>query len=217
MKRLFRLLPALLPALFLSGCRDQGDGGEELGFLRNPGADYAPAVATADLFPLTPGRVWSYRIDGSKAVEEVRAGADGTLTTTRGGQVVQTERCRVDAVGVWLVGSDSQPVQPALPLLALPLEEERVSEWQGTLGAGAGQAWTRATRRESVATPAGTFDAWRVDTRTDLTRGERREIVYTTRWLAPGVGVVRVRIASAGRALVKSLMKTNKIETSGVK
>ena len=230
-RRPFAVFSLALLTLAAAGCRNQSDGGEELSYIRTPGSGYAPTVATENLLPLRAGAHWSLEVRNEKAAlpdEEQRVvGANatgGTIETLQEGKVTQTETYRVTSKGIEILAtgvSVSQTLSPPLLLIPLPPEEEKVSVWQGSAGSGAqtfvGQAWSRVTRRETVTTPAGTFAAWRVDTRTELTLGDRRERVQITRWLTPGIGIVRQKIVTPGQIIVKDLKKLPDIETTGVK
>jgi hypothetical protein len=230
-KQYFLFIALAFLLVILSGCRNQSDSGEELSYILMPGGSYAPNVRSDDLLPLRKGAHWTLQVRNQKGdlpEEEQRvtnAGATGgTIETIRGGKVVQTETYRVSAKGIEILATGvgtSQTLNPPVLLIALPPEEEKVSAWQGTAGNGkqtfAGQAWSRVTRRENVTTPAGTFAAWRVDTRTDMTLGKAHELVHFTRWLTPGIGIVRQRLVTQGQIIVKDLKKLPDVETTGVK
>jgi hypothetical protein len=228
--RRIRFLPILL-ALAAVGCRNQADGGEELSYIRTPGDDYLPAVRSENLLPLRAGARWTLEVRAEKGMlpdEEQRVtradAGGGTIETLQNGKVTQTETYRVSPKGIEIVATGvgvAQTLNPPLPLVRYPIEEEKIYSWQGTAGRGAktfiGQAWSRATRRETVSTPAGNFSAWRVETRTLLTLGDRQELVYITRWMVPGIGIVRQKVVTPGGTVMKKLKKLPDIETTGVK
>lgn len=222
---------SLLLATVAVGCRNQADSGEDLSYIRTPGEDYLPAVRAEKLLPLRAGARWTMEVRTEKAMlpdEEqrvARVDADGgTIETLQDGKVTQTETYRLSPKGIAIVATGigtAQALNPPLTLVEYPIVEEKIHSWQGTAGQGAktfvGQAWSRAARRETVATPAGKFAAWRVETRTILTLGERRELVYIARWMVPGIGIVRQKIVTPGGAMIKNLKKLPDIETSEVK
>lgn len=225
-----KALPFLL-ALVAVGCRNQADSGEDLSFIRTPDASYLPMVRPENLLPLRAGAHWTFQVQSDKKIlgeEEqrvVRADArGGTIETIQNGKVVQTETYRLSPKGIEIVATGVGAVQtlsPPLFLVRFPIEEERVDSWQGTAGKGAktftGQAWSRVTRRETVTTPAGTFAAWRVETRTLLTQGDRQELAYIIRWMTPDIGIVRQKIMTPSGAMIKYLKKLPEVETTGVK
>ena len=156
--------------------------------------------------------------------EEMSVVPGGTIQMSQQGKVLQNETYLAGPTGIAIVATGLpklKPLHPPLTLVALPIEEEKVISWQGTMGEGAstyaGQGWSRATRRESVATPAGVFAAWRVDTCTELTLGDKRERVHLSRWLSPGIGIVRLRMISEGQIVIKELKKLPIVETNRVK
>ena len=231
LRTLRRFAPLALP-LALGACRNQSDSGEELSYIRTEVKSYAPQVSSESLLPLRNGARWELQVanEGGERLEDEQqrvvrtTPTGGTIETLRGGKVVQTETYRVTPQKIELLATGidkSHSLNPPLTLLALPVAEESVLSWQGTAGSGdqtfAGQAFSRPTRRETVQTPAGAFAAWRVDTRTELTMGGRRELVHLSRWFSPGIGIVRQRVATQGHILIKELKKLPDVETTGVK
>ncbi len=209
-------------ALLLTGCRNQADAGEELNYLRTEPEEYSPErVDTKDLLPLKAGGRWEYDVKRSKG-EPSRENVVVTSTNGKGtileswekGKVVSRDQYRVDDKGVWvtavMIDEKMMPITPDMPLLSLPIEEEKVNLWQGTIGSGkttmAGRVWIRTTRRQKLKTPAGEFMAYRVDMRSELSGQGRNATLLASRWFAPGVGIVKVRAVDSKVTLVKELL-----------
>ncbi len=79
-------------------------------------------------------------------------------------------------------------IVPALPVLPEEVEVGQKWTWEGKAGPDNGKQSSEVLRREQVETPAGTFDAFVVQT--DY-QGEDDSRGRLTRWVAPGVGVVK--------------------------
>lgn len=216
-------------ALTLIGCRDQGDRGEELSYVRGNPDDYEPeGKLSGDLLPLTPGTLWQYKtVDdkGKTGTEELVALPGGVLELRVKGKASTRDTYRSGPDGLFVVGiAQPAPMQisPPLPTVVLPIKEGVVTTWQGTVGTEKNtvmaSSWTRVTRREKVKTPAGEFLTWRVDMRTTVV-GDKGGSLLVTRWFAPGVGVVRLRSIDAKSRTIKELVakKTISLVTSGVK
>ncbi|MGC4042218.1 MAG: hypothetical protein QM758_00250 [Armatimonas sp.] len=223
------LLAAL--ALLVTGCRNQADAGEELNYLRSDPNDYGSPLDTKDLFPLKQGARLEYGVmrskgdpyreeatvvsyNGTDAVIESRDKEKKTLLSREG--------YHIDAKGVWVssVLLNDAPVQinPPLPFLPLPIEEGKVTAWQGTIGSGksmvAGRAWTRVTRRQKMKITAGEFMAYRIDLRTELSGNGQNSALLASRWFVPGVGVIRTRSVDGRSTLVKELLTQKKMNSS---
>jgi hypothetical protein len=221
------LLLALL--VFLCGCRNQADHGEELSYLRPNPEVYEPReVGTKDLLPLVPGARWRYKVtrpDGKESSLETTALSGQVLEGRTEGKLESRDTYRFHPAGISIVGTyldGPAPITPELPLLSLPLKEGEITTWQGTIGTNAttlpARAWVRVTRREKVHVPAGDFATWRVDMRTDVMKG-RSQALLVTRWLAPGVGVVRMRLVQGKNLTLWELVEKKSVSsaTNGVK
>jgi hypothetical protein len=190
--------------VLLGGCRNQADHGEELNYLRADPEVYDPgALSTSKLLPLVPGTRWRYKVtrsDGKESSLETTALPGQVLEGRSENRLESHDTFKFGPTGISIVGTwvnGPAPVTPELPLITLPVKEGQISTWQGTIGINKttlpARAWIRVTRREKVKVPMGTFQAWRVDMRTDVTQG-RQQAMLVTRWMTPGVGVVRMRL-----------------------
>jgi hypothetical protein len=220
---------ALLGFLLLCGCRNQADHGEELSYLRPNPEVYEPGtLSTEKLLPLVPGTRWRYKVvrpEGKESSLETTALPGQILEGRTEGRLESRDTFRIGPSGISIVETfvgGASPITPELPLVVLPMKEGAITAWQGTIGTNKttvpARAWVRVTRREKVKVPMGEFAAWRVDMRTDvMQRGQQAMLV--TRWLAPGVGVVRMRLVQNKQVTLWELVEKKSVSsaTNGVK
>ncbi len=218
-----------LALVMLGGCRNQADHGEEMSYLRVDPEIYGPdKLSTEHLLPLVPGTRWRYKVtlpDGKESFLETTALPGQTLEGRTDGKLESRDTFKIGPAGIFIVGTQvggPSPITPELPLVLLPIKEGAITAWQGTIGTNKttlpARAWVRVTRREKVKVPMGEFSAWRVDMRTDVMRG-RQQAMLVTRWLAPGVGVVRMRLAQNKQVTLWELSAKKMVSpaTNGVK
>ena len=208
--------------LALSGaaCKDHVENqATDNAYLRLPGETPAPLdISKGPLFPVAPGYKWTLAVksDAQTGEEETAVGGErnvggvrGTIFEMRqGGKTYRQEVYHADTKGVTLLQAgtdDMMTMSPPIPLLQLPVKEGEVLPWNGVLhfqkSSAPGTALSRVSGQETVKTPAGTFHTYRLDTVIITTVGGQQVSFPATRWLAPGVGIVKQRLL-AGRTLV---------------
>jgi hypothetical protein len=163
------------------------------------GMGTAAPVSLAAYFPLAPGATWTYR---THADGEVTMRVAGTQTvggqvcriveTVINGFVTQAECYRVVADGVYAYQrsypSGTLVLTPPQPMLTAPVAVGRVWRWAGRIGEQQVTLDYTWARRESVATPAGTFDAMQLYSAGILAPDIQ---IQSWRWFARGTGMVK--------------------------
>jgi hypothetical protein len=163
-----------------------------------PGTAAAPSDLPA-FFPLTPGTVRVYRTNtGSEVARRVggvqRLGGQEcrVIETLLDGRVTQTECYRVTDDGVYVVQRSSPEgavaLVPPQRLLAAPVAVGRTWQWTGTIADRRVVFDYQWARRESTATPAGTFDAMQLYFQGQPGPGA---VIQAWRWFARDVGLVK--------------------------
>jgi hypothetical protein len=99
------------------------------------------------------------------------------------GMVVQTEYLSFNADGIYRCGMNQDRFQPPIKVLAMPATVG--TTWSGKYTIQGMQVETSSSIavQEAVTVPAGRFDTVRVEVKHDL--------LTTTTWYAPGIGVVK--------------------------
>jgi hypothetical protein len=127
----------------------------------------------------------------------------------------------LESDGIHLVGSSEGAVQERT--LILPARLEPGTRWQSEYVIGADATATRyvgsdvVEGRETVGTPAGTFDAIRVVSDATVASGDTHGTVRTVVWYAPDVGSVRTESETtiAGGATTKVVVELLDRGTAG--
>ena len=208
--------------LALSGaaCKDHVENqATDNAYLRLPGEAPAPLdTSKGPLFPVTPGYRWTLAVksDTQAGTEETSVGGvrvvDGVpgtvLEMRQNGKTYRQEVYHADTKGVSLLQagmSEMMTMSPPIPLLQMPIKEGEVLPWNGVLHfqttSAPGTALSRVSGQETIKTPAGEFKTYRLDTVIITTVSGQQVSFPATRWLAPGVGVVKQKLL-AGRTLV---------------
>jgi len=170
------------------------------------------------LLPLTPGRTYTTRMvrrDGTTRGEvrvvgrRTLAGKSGILVESRrADRVYRLELFDVDPKnGVVLKGIGESPEKmltftPPVPVLKPAMREGDGQTWHGIAQMGKSQYMGRAYHRiapmETVRTPSGAYQAFRLDCLISLTTDQKRVDYPAVLWLAPKVGIVQRRLADKG-------------------
>jgi hypothetical protein len=214
----------------MSGCRNLVEAtntGVDAAYLRAPGEATKTAavvkIPDGPLFPLAAGDRWEMVQKSENQESSERIAVAGPITLngqsgmvvemSQGGRTVRQEVFRSDAKGLFLLAAgtpaDRMTLSPPIPLLHKPVQEGEEVPWEGTLHyrktTAPGTALSRVSGREQVKTPAGTFGAYRIDTIISTTVEGQPVSFPTTRWLAPGVGLVRQRLLAGNNVVTKEL------------
>lgn len=214
---------------FSAGCSKIEQGGIDAAYLRSPSQKPPPITAAVpSLFPPEAGRRWTMRVqDGDKIVVEeiVNKGAEkigaetGYLRETyRGGKLYRHEVYRVSPkeLGLMAVGTaEEMTLEPPMPLLRIPAESGDGYPWEGQIisdrGVVPATAYSRVTGPETVKMGKGAgafeFETYRIDTNLTAVVDGRQIHFPATRWLAPGVGVVKEQYLVGKKVVVKELSR----------
>ena len=226
MNRRFIVAAMIAPLLSgIAGCKEPVENrATDNAYLRVPGAEPSPLPMKAgDAMPLKAGASWRMQLrQGDKVAEEtevvsaLKPAGDGeniTIETRVGNRPVRQEVLRrtSDALQMAAAGfSEKVILNPPLPLYRIPMTIGSALPWNGVLqfrGANApGTGCSRISGAESVVTPAGKFNAYRVDTVINTTIQGHPASFRVTRWLAPGVGQVRQRTRVGASEVEKTLL-----------
>jgi hypothetical protein len=213
----YRGIFMLTPFVVIPGCHDPVNNLDTDGaFIRQPGEfDRAAKIGSGPLLPPIRGAsldmaVVSIDAKGvqrpireqvitsgvAKAGEQTRL----TLETHQNGKITRKEAYLSDAEGLKMTAAglgDGVSLRPPLPLVRYPVREGDVVSWSGVLkfrGASApGTASSRISGQEIAPGGGEKMEAYRVDTIIQTTIQGRQTPFFTTRWLAPGVGIVHQR------------------------
>lgn len=220
---------AALGLSLVAGCKDARIAtGADDKFIHEPTElNATPPPPEKSLFPGKLESKWIYQLGiGESGKEEfVWLGSrtvEGTTATVFSGKRTnganREELFRISPEGIEQVsagGQEKVTLKPPMPLLKYPLSFEETLSWQGGVqmrdALVPSQARSRLRAVESVTVPAGTFTAYRVDTELDAQLPDGSVHFITTRWLAPGVGPVKIRyvVQAPGRpdhAYIKELL-----------
>jgi hypothetical protein len=152
------------------------------------------------------------RVGPPKAVGGVRNATTLEMRRNGSASVYREESYVVAGGSIKLVaagGDDKMVMSPPMPLVDTKQPQCREFKWRGSIlfkGAEApATAYSRIGPKEKVTTPAGTFDAYRVDTAL-TTIIEGRSITFpASRWFSPGVGIVKQRFRIGDAEVLKVL------------
>jgi len=169
-------------------------------FLATEAAPAAPALKSkspALYYPTTVGAKWVYQDPGAEKtfvvsrVEEKDGAFVVDVAEGPDGREVLCQQMRVSPEGVFRLSVAGTKYPNPECLLKLPHKDGQ--EWEFDLGdANGGAAKLTAVGRETVETPAGKFDAIKI---------ERVGNTPATYWFAEGVGLVKVTSGKWERVL----------------
>ena len=215
----------------LGGCMDPVENrATDNQYLRAPGEKPAHMeVPDKPVFPLSQGSRWEMALrSGDKMGTEIVdangteqvGGRTGTVMEQRqNGDVYRQEIYAVDPKGVWLLAAvtkdkaknklEKMTMNPPIALIHLPIKEGEFTPWEGVLNyqntSAPGTALSRIGSPEKVKTLAGSFVAYRIDTIITTTIQGKQVSFPTTRWVAPGVGIIKQKLLAGNTILYKEL------------
>ncbi|MDR7522955.1 MAG: hypothetical protein QN168_10860 [Armatimonadota bacterium] len=158
----------------------------------------ATPAAVATYFPLAEGILWVYRTNAGEVV--IRVGRTmpvgghvcRAIETVVGGTARQVECYRVGPDGVYAhqrsYAAGTVVLDPPQRVLAAPVRAGNRWEWTGRMGDQGVVIHYTWARRETVAVPAGTYEAMQLYFTGVLGQDTR---VQSWRWYAPGVGMIK--------------------------
>jgi hypothetical protein len=244
MKNSFRPTIATLAILTVAvGCSNRPPDT----FVPKPVETIPPATVTpgneTSLMPLDKGDQWTYSVTAMQKVKGVdqapinyeskwkvidsKQTADGieaTIETEKVGGGKDLQRWRATSKGIYQLADGTPQVvfSPPFPVVLFPVKEGSVYTWKGTGPNGTGKPGAQTSRRtirgsQIVDTDMGQMSAIPIDDDGTVTSGNKVARSASTIWLAPGVGIVRLRqevvLGDGGYVLLlklksKSLMKS---------
>lgn len=187
------------------------------------------------LFPLGPSRRWEMSvrvIDRANPTRELRTkpttesikvgtprtigGVPNafTLDMTQPKKPLRQEIYALNAKELRLVAAgavEKMRMAPPMTLIKANAPQGEMYFWEGTITFKGREAPAKATSRVGpvgkITVPAGTFEAYRIDTSL-TTVVEGREITFpASRWFAPGIGLVKQTFSVGRLQIVKELTK----------
>ena len=215
----------ILALASFSGCTPTlTQGGEDLNFLGDIPTDSAE-VRSGDLLPLTPGNYWIMRgVNGDyRGLDKIVVGGPvlilgnkGTMVQLlRDGSLWRQEVYRQDASGLWLVAfgekkSDVLQLDPPMQLLKPTFREGDEISWSGKIhfqkNSFPATAFCRVSPQDSVQTPKGRFQTYRLDSVIEMDRGKGKPLFFpAVRWLSRDIGFIKRSFADGGRPVVTEL------------
>ena len=151
------------------------------------------SVGTSDYFPAAIGTAWEYDADGTITTvritkhERVGGHACARLETSIDGDVILVEHVSVDENGVYRVAMNGSVVDPALPILKLPVTPGE--SWTGNSQTGGSSLQGDfKVSLANVAVPAGQFASVAICNSTINAGGTE---VITICGYARGVGLIK--------------------------
>ncbi len=211
------LVLTLVVLSLLTGCKNlRISSGEDDSYIHLPEELKAsPPPPSKSLLPATVGNSWTYQLSTGEGREEKSTVATpriingvstvvilNTVTDSNTPkappreelfQITKTQISHISSSG----GADKVTLKPPMVVIRFPMNYDDPLEWQGgvllrnSLVPSRGRSFLRVV--ESVTVPAGTFTAYRVDSVLETQLREGTSIFWTTRWFAPGVGIVKTR------------------------
>ncbi len=164
-----------------------------------------------DLFPLSVGRSWTYRVGGQLERFTVRVARKETvgelecfrLEGSLGERIVASELVAWTSDGLCRARVEREDVSPPVYFLKLPGDHPKQA-WKSTykLGPRDGAA-SFTTEADAVEVPAGKFKTVLVTA--EMTDGPSR--LRTRAWYAPGVGLVKQTVEEGKRTTMLELEK----------
>ena len=190
--------------------------------------------ATVDVVPAGIGSKWVYDVEmrstqtgtvvakGAESAEYTKTrrigDIDGVVCERRrnnGAEVVSQEVYALskDGYSQIAMGKTGEAIlEPPLTIWKFPAVAGDTHLWNGSLRVGKGSVGgtgaVRAANLENVTTPAGTFQAWRVDSVMSI-RSSRPNVppqsVRSLSWFAPKIGIVQQQYREADQLITKRL------------
>lgn len=134
--------------------------------------------------------------DGNKTVisydtviPSVSAAPTGCTVTTEDGWFYTDAGASMGQMGSSLQVSGNAPVLPENPTLGMKLDDCQVSI--ASLATTVDYTDISLTRHEEITTPAGTFDAWCLEYKTNTKMAIMKVVNQNEQWFAKGIGVVK--------------------------
>jgi hypothetical protein len=131
----------------------------------------------------------------------------------RDGVAVQEEGYTVDEQGVHRMAAGPKgeyQIQPPMTMLKLPFATGSEWAWEGVMltgdGATSASAKFRLDGPELVKTPAGSFQAYRLEQTFTAKLPEGDAVVKNTQWFAPHTGLVKVVYGEGADQVVGELI-----------
>lgn len=213
------LFLATVAAVVLSGCSKDPDDN----FVAKPPETIPTATinpgSEMSLLPLDKGNQWTYavevvtRVKGQdqpprnyesnwKVVESKKTadGIDAVIETTLPDKKVDRQHWRANSKGIYQVADGNPPVgfNPPFPVILFPVKDGTVYKWHGTgpngTKTGGPQSSERTIRAPQIVdTEMGRMSAFPVEDIGTLEANGKKGKSASTVWLAPGVGIVRLR------------------------
>lgn len=202
---------ALICLLLVAGCKETNSvNNEDAHFLRDMETEPTPQTADlGSLFPAHPGVRFSNqyvsesfaRTETTRFVGMRRLGSRTCAvfeSLNSDGKPYRTEWYEIRPDGVYLAqagGSDRIALDPPFLVLPNPLQAEREHPWEGVMTfrgiAMPARGSTRFRDQLPMSLPIGTVNAVRVESVLRAMVDGRTITFPTTRWFAPGYGIVR--------------------------
>ena len=199
-------------------------GGEDLNFLLDIPAVSAE-VRSENLLPLTPGNYWTMRgVSGEyRGLDKIVVGnpvqilgRKGTMVQLlRDGALWRQEVYQQDSNGLWLVAfgekkADILQLDPPMQLLKPTFHEGDEISWSGKIhfqkNSYPATAFCRVSFQDSVQTPKGRFQTYRLDSVISMDRGKGKPLFFpAVRWLSRDIGFIQRSFADGGRPVVQQL------------
>lgn len=177
-----------------------------------------------DLFPVAKGSSWEYNgaitgnVNGQKlnqtmsitgTVTSVKKAGSTTVAVVRmaaNGRTTGEDTYRITPEAVLRVSTGAygyERMTPPLPLLRFPVAVGKNWSWKGKkrnpdANEVAGSAVMKIASREQVNTPAGVFDAYRLDMTITLNDKSQKIVLPAHIWFSPGKGMVKMSTTIAG-------------------
>lgn len=177
------------------------------------------ASGKQSLWPFAKGSSWvlatkigAQNVDTTVTVKSVtQSGSSSTAVLEYFAQGIaqQMETYKWDAKGLWRLSSgpnSSNKINPPFPVISLPLKAGKKWSFEGTItqprGAVDATATMTASGPETVRTPAGSFQAWKIHV--DLAAGPKGQQMKVANdyWFAAGVGMVKQEASVMGTQVV---------------
>lgn len=122
-------------------------------------------------------------------IPTVAAAPTGCTVRSEGGWFYTDAGASLGQMGSSLQVSGNAPVLPENPSVGMKLDDCEVSI--AALAANVKYTDITLTRHEEITTPAGTFDAWCLEYKTDTKMAIMKTTNLNEQWFAKGVGVIK--------------------------
>jgi hypothetical protein len=167
----------------------------------------ADEIKGSDLFPLSVGKRWTYRIQGQDNltitvtdVEKIGGFPCYRLEGRQRGTVVATEHLSIRADGVYRMRFDSADFDPSLPICKFPPASDQTWKLDYKI-ADKKASISFETETEEITVPAGKYKTVVVHSVVPEGTGQLKNSC----WYAPKVGMVKQQIESDDGKIVLEL------------